>query len=315
MKFKDNRLRDKIGVIAGPTASGKTGLSIDVAKGLNPRGEIVYADSAAVYRCLDIGTAKPTVEEMREVPHHLIDVCDIDDDFNAEIYSKTATDAVKKILKCKKVPIVTGGTGLYIKALVHGLFQSPKDTGGVREELLKELDERGLDALFSKLKDVDRKSAEAISPNDRTRIIRALEIYRLTGRPASKIREKHAFKDSAFDPLYIGLKMDRKLLYRRIEDRVDQMIELGIISEVEEILKRGYSPDCRSLSTIGYKEIVSHIRGEIDLETAIRLIKRNTRRLAKRQITWFKKVKGISWFEYPYDLPMILKKINSFLNR
>ncbi|MBN1574410.1 MAG: tRNA (adenosine(37)-N6)-dimethylallyltransferase MiaA [Deltaproteobacteria bacterium] len=309
-----NGARDKIVVITGPTASGKTGVSIEVAKSLNPRGEIVYADSAAVYRRLDIGTAKPSIEEMREVPHHLIDVCDIGDDFNAEIYSKMAADAVNKILKAGKVPIITGGTGLYIKALVHGLFQSPEDNEGIREELLMELDKKGLDALFSELKGVDRKSAEIINPNDKTRIVRALEIYRLTGRPASKIRENHAFKEKAFDPLYIGLKMDRKLLYRRIEDRVDNMIDSGIVNEVKEILNKGYSHGCRSLNTIGYKEIVSHVAGEIDLETAIGLIKRNTRRLAKRQITWFKNIKGISWFEYPYNLPMILKKINLFLN-
>jgi tRNA dimethylallyltransferase len=314
-KSKASGKRDRIVIITGPTASGKTSLSIDVARSLRPAGEIVYADSAAVYRRLDIGTAKPTAEEMAEIPHHLIDVCDIDDDFNAEIYSKAATYAIKEIIKRGKVPIVAGGTGLYIKALVHGLFQSPKDTGKVREDLLDELEEKGLDALYAELESVDRKSAETINPNDKTRIIRALEIYRLTGRPASKIREKHAFKEKIFDPLYIGLGMDRKLLHRRIDLRVDNMIELGIVGEVEEILEKGYSPDCRSLATIGYKEIVSHIKGEIDLETAIGLIKRNTRRLAKRQVTWFKKNGEICWFEYPYDLPAILEKINMFLDR
>lgn len=304
----------KIAVITGPTATGKSGVAVRVAKSLNGRGEIVYADSAAVYRRLDIGTAKPTVEEMGGVPHHLIDLCEVDEDFDAERYSKAAAAAVEDIVSRGNIPVVTGGTGLYIKALVHGLFSIPEDGGRARKKLLEELEEEGLDRLYSELVTVDPISAESINKNDKTRIIRALEIFRITGRPASEIREEHAFKEKAFDPLYIGLTMKRSFLYERIDRRVDEMIESGIVDEVRAILKDGYSPSCRSLNTIGYREIVSHVNGGIDRERAINLIKRNTRRLAKRQVTWFNKVDDIVWFEYPYNIEEIVRTIKEGLN-
>ena len=304
----------KILVITGPTATGKTGVAVDVALKLNPNGEVVYADSAAVYRNLNIGTAKPTADEMRGVPHHLIDVCNVDDNFDAEQYSKMAGEVVNNILQDGKIPIVTGGTGLYIKALIHGLFSIPSDSGKTKNQILKELDEKGLDHIFAQLKTVDPKSAETINKNDRSRIIRALEICRLTGKSAAKIKEEHSFKDSVFNPIYIGLAMERVKLHERINSRVDEMINSGIIDEVKGLLESGYSPACRSLNTIGYKEIASFINGEIDRETAIHLIKRNTRRLAKRQMTWFKKVEGIHWFQYPYDISKIIEKSKTDLH-
>lgn len=305
---------NKILVITGPTASGKSGVAVDVAVSLDRKGEIVYADSAAVYRRLDIGTAKPTVEEKGGIPHHLIDVCDVDEDFDAEKYSKMAAAVVEKIVKRGNIPIVTGGTGLYIKALIHGLFSIPADAGQARKRLLEELEEKGLNSLYSELKAVDQKSAGVIDKNDKTRIIRALEIFRITGKAASEIREKHAFKKKAFDPLYIGLTMERSFLYERIDLRVEEMIESGIVDEVRALLGEGYLSSCRSLNTIGYKEIVRHTNGEIDLERATHLIKQNTRRLAKRQITWFKNVENINWFEYPYDIRGIVRKTRESLN-
>ncbi len=295
-------------VITGPTATGKTKVAVDVALKLSPNGEIVCADSAAVYRNLNIATAKPTVDEMKGVPHHLIDVCNVDDNFDAEQYSKMAGEVVNNILQNGKIPIVTGGTGLYIKALIHGLFSIPSDLGQTKNQILKELDEKGLYHLFTELKNVDPKSAITINKNDRARIVRALEIYRLTGKSAAEIKEEHSFKNTVFNPIYIGLTMERKNLHERINRRVDEMIKSGIVDEVKEILDSGYSPACRSLNTIGYKEIVSFLNGEIDLMTATNLIKRNTRRFAKRQMTWFKKVEGIHWFEYPYDISKIVKK-------
>ncbi len=271
--------------------------------------EIIYADSAAVYRYLDVGTAKPSHDLRKRVPHHMIDVAFPDQQFNAKLYSEMATEVVRDIISSGKIPIVTGGTGLYIKALVHGLFSISSGIEEIRQKLDIEEKERGISELYIELCRVDPESASMINENDHIRIKRALEIYRKTGIPISKLKRNHGFKNKVFDPVYIGLSVNRKILYERIESRVDDMIRDKITDEVKKVIGLGYDEKSTALSTIGYKEITEYLCGEITLDEAVFLIKRNTRRLAKRQMTWFKKVPNVNWFEYPYDIEGIVSII------
>ena len=286
-------------------------VSVEVAESLSDFGgaEIIYADSAAVYRYLDIGTAKPSHDLRKKIGHHMIDVALPDQKFNAKIYSEMATEIVRDIIEMGKIPIVTGGTGLYIKALVHGLFSVSPGIEETREELDLEERERGIDALYRELFLVDPESASKINENDHMRIKRALEVYRKTGLPISKLRLDHGFKDKIFDPIYIGLSVKRKILYERIEERVDDMIRDKITDEVKRIIGLGYDEKSTALSIIGYKEITEYLAGKITLDEAVFLIKRNTRRLAKRQMTWFGKIPDVNWFDYPYDIDGIVSII------
>lgn len=288
-------------------------VAIEIAERLRDFGgaEIIYADSAAVYRYLDVGTAKPSHPIRKRVPHHMIDVVLPDQQFNAKVYAEMATEIIRNVIGKGKIPIVTGGTGLYIKALVHGLFSVSPGIKEVREELDIEDREKGMGVLYRELLRVDPESASSINKNDHIRIKRALEVYRKTGVPISKLRQDHAFKEKIFDPVYVGLALKRKVLYERIEERVDDMIKDKITDEVKNIIRLGYDPKSFALSTIGYKEITEYLTGEITLDEAVSLIKRNTRRLAKRQMTWFKKIPGVNWFEYPFDIDGIV----SFIKR
>lgn len=301
----------KIVIITGPTASGKSGLAADIAEKIG--GRIVSADSAAVYRYLDIGTAKPTAAERERVPHYLIDIIDPDRRYNAMAYARAADRAIEEIAGDTAVPIVTGGTGLYLKALVFGIFELPgsPDGGMVREEL-------GLlstDRLREELESVDAQSARRIGQNDRVRLIRALEIYRLTGIPKSELAARHSFSTRRYDTITFCLSMEREALNRRIDDRVDRMVSDGIVREVRRLLDKGYGPRSPGLETIGYREVVDHIEGKLGLDETIALIKRNTRRYAKRQMTWFRKMDGICRLEYPYDIDDVLREIRDFMAR
>jgi tRNA dimethylallyltransferase len=301
----------KIVIITGPTASGKSTLALDVAEQIG--GRIVSADSGAVYRHLDIGTAKPTLSERRRVPHHLIDIFDPDQQCNAMAYARAADTAIKEIIAGGAIPIVAGGTGLYLKALVFGVFELPGSSGetaGMREALSAV----PTDLLREELEQVDAPSARSIGPNDRVRIIRALEIYRLTGVPKSELAARHEFAQKRYDALTFGLSMERRVLYERIDRRVDEMIASGIVREVEGLLEMGYAPQSPGLSTIGYKEMVDCLSGKIDLQEAVFLIKRKTRRYAKRQMTWFRKMEGVRWVDYPYDVNGIVRVIRSFVS-
>jgi tRNA dimethylallyltransferase len=306
----------KIAIICGPTATGKSRVAVEISKKLCAvrEVEIVSADSAALYTHLDIGTAKPTADDRNAVLHHMIDIISPDEAFNAARYREIASRIIDEIHGRNNIPLVCGGTGLYIKALVYGLFPAPFFIKEIRDQLKREAEERGMVSLFEELKRVDPESAGRINKNDRVRIMRALEVYRGTAEPISRLQKRHGFKTAKFTPLVLGLTMERKILYDRIERRVDEMIQKGLVDEVKKVLQSGFAPDSFGLRIIGYKEIVSHLQNDIGLDEAVSLIKRNTRRLAKRQETWFSKVPEIVWFHYPYDILRMTDLIKKGLN-
>lgn len=293
-------------VILGPTGIGKTKISIEVAFKIG--AEIVSCDSRQVYQFLDIGTSKPTKEELSKVRHWLISIVPPDTPLNAWEYAKLAREKIKEIWGRGKIAIVVGGSGLYLRALIDGFFKIPSYDKTLREKLQLE----ATSSLYKRLSEVDRDTARKLHPNDRMRIIRAIEVYELTGIPISDLK-MHRIPFNCH-PIYIRLNMPRPLLYKKIDERVDRMIHDGLIEEVEKLLQT-YSPEsCQlnSLQTIGYKELISYLQGKITLNEAIRLIKRNTRRYAKRQLTWFNSIKGVHWIELP-DPQAVEKCINLIL--
>lgn len=303
----------KIIVVCGPTASGKSELAVRLAQKLN--AEIVNADSMQIYRGLDIGTAKPTSRQQAEIRHHLIDVVDPDQLFSAADYSKYADEAISEIISRQKRVIVVGGTGLYIRALVHGLVDSPGGTDELRQSLHDEAAIVGNSAMLERLRLVDPPLAETLHPNNLIRIIRALEVYHLTGIPLSQHQSEHRFASCRYEALQIGISVERSELYRRINARVDLMLDQGLVREVSKLLDAGYGPDLKAMRSIGYKEVVSQIRGELSGAEAARVIKQNTRRYAKRQCTWFKADQNILWFEYPDKFATILGNAIEFFER
>lgn len=302
----------KILVICGPTASGKSELALRLARALD--AEIVNADSMQVYRGLDIGTAKPTSEELAEVQHHLIDVADPDRLFSAADFADAADAAISDITGRGKRVLVVGGTGLYIRALLKGLVESPSGAGEIRRALHLEADALGNEAMLEKLRQVDPEAALRIHPNNLVRIIRALEVYRLTGIPLSRYQQEHAFAGQRYWSLQIGIRVERRELYNRIEARVDRMLAEGLLTEVAGLLAAGYGRELKSLRAIGYKEAAAFLSGECSLEDAAQLIKRDTRRYAKRQLTWFKADSDIIWLEYPEKFATILKHAIDFFD-
>jgi tRNA dimethylallyltransferase len=302
----------KIVIITGPTASGKSALAVDVAEQIG--GRIVSADSAAVYRHLDIGTAKPTPAERGRVRHYLIDVAEPDRQYNAMTYVREADAAVAEIVADGAVPIVVGGAGLYLKALVSGIFDLPEGSSGEGAAIREALDAVPTEDLRKELERVDGVSARRIGPNDRVRIVRALEIYRLTGVTKSDLEARHGFAEKRYDALTFGLSMERRLLNERIDRRVNEMIASGIVSEVRGLLEMGYGPESPGLSSIGYREVVDYLSGRLDLAQTVSLIKRNTRRYAKRQMTWFRKMEHIQWVQFPYDVGALIRTIRDFLH-
>ncbi len=303
----------KLLIICGPTASGKSELSIRLARELD--GEIINADSMQVYRGMDIGTAKPCLEERQGITHHLIDVSEPNQLFSAADFADAADKAIRDITSRGKRAIVAGGTGLYIRSLLHGLVDSPSGAGEVRARLQQEAAELGNLAILERLRQVDPQLASRIHPNNLVRIIRALEVHQLTGVPLSSHQQKHGFAGTRYESLKIGIRIDRQQLYHRIEQRVEQMLASGLIDEVASLLARGYSRDLKSMRSIGYKEISALLAGEISHDESVRLIKRDTRRYAKRQLTWFNADNGIIWLEYPKNFDNILTHAIDFFNR
>jgi len=279
-------------VIGGPTGSGKTYLSIQIAALL--RTEIISADSRQIYKKLNIGTAKPSQKDLRDVKHYLIDILNPDENYDASKFSVDAENVITKLLAEGKTPIVTGGTGLYIKALIDGIAESARKDKDLRTELLKKKEQFGNDYLYNELKKIDSVSASKMLPQNWKRIIRALEVFYSTGKP---IWQHHNAQDpkTNFSFYQLGLLWDRNILYNNINKRVDNMINHGLVEEVENILNDGYDKSLNSLNTVGYKEVISYLDGEITLDRAIELIKRNTRHYAKRQMTWFNADKRINW--------------------
>ncbi len=293
----------KIIIVCGPTASGKSDLAIQLAKQLD--AEIVNADSMQIYRGMDIGTAKTAPHQQQGISHHLIDIVDPDQLFSAADFIDAADKAIRKIIARGKRVIVVGGTGLYIRALLHGLVDSPSGTVEIRAQLQQEADTLGYKAMWDKLKEIDPEMAAQIHPNNMVRIVRALEVYRMTGIPLSCYQHQHGFNQQRYHALRIGIRTDRQQLYDRIEVRVDKMLADGLLDEVKNLLAGGYSPDLKSMRSIGYKEAVGFLSGQYSLEEAIRLIKRNTRHYAKRQMTWFNADNEIIWLEYPQNFDSI----------
>ncbi|MBI4948960.1 MAG: tRNA (adenosine(37)-N6)-dimethylallyltransferase MiaA [Deltaproteobacteria bacterium] len=298
--------KERIVVIAGPTASGKSALSIDLALSFN--GEIVSADSMQVFKRMDIGTAKPSKEELQRVPHHLIDIIEPDEDYTAARFRNDAIKAITDIRSRGKNVFIVGGTGLYIKALTQGLFPGPEADPDLRKALEKE----GTDALYERLKLIDPETAASIHPNNRVRVVRALEVYELTGTTMSAFQKDHGFKDEPFDCLKVSLDIPREALYRRIDERVDGMIEAELAEETRRLHDAGFGWDLKPMLGLGYKEMSMFLRGERTLPEAIELLKRNTRRYAKRQMTWFKGDQAVRWFS-PEEKDKIFESVKGHL--
>jgi tRNA dimethylallyltransferase len=300
----------KLLVICGPTASGKSDLAQLLAARLD--AEIISADSMQVYRGMDIGTAKPGIAERSKIQHHLIDMADPDQSFSAADFTDLADSAIRDIQRRGKRIIVAGGTGLYIKALLKGLVDSPSTNGDIRKKLQAEAENLGNDAMLEKLRRVDPASATRLHPNNLLRIIRALEVFQQTGIPLSRYQQEHSFSFQRYQTLQIGITINRPALYKRIDGRVDRMIEQGLIQEIQQLLDAGYRREEKSMRSIGYKEITAFLAGEYDLDEAIRLVQRNTRHYAKRQLTWFSADRNILWFEYPAEFDTILRHAIEF---
>lgn len=306
-----NHLKKPLIVLTGPTAVGKTKLSISLAHAVD--GEIISADSMQVYRHMDIGSAKITKEEMEGIPHYLIDILEPEDEFHVAKFQNLAKEAMETIYSKGKIPILTGGTGFYIQAVVKDIdFSENAEQSGVRKELKKMAEEKGAAYLHRLLCDVDPESGQKIHANNVKRVIRALEYYQLTGEKISLHNEREAEKESPYNFAYFVLNDIRERLYQRIDQRVDQMLEAGLAEEVRQLAARGCTKDMVSMQGLGYKEMLSWLLGEYSYEEAVYILKRDTRHFAKRQITWFKREKEVIWVnknEFDYDDSKILKYI------
>lgn len=302
-------------ILTGPTAVGKTKVSIQLAKAIG--GEIISADSMQVYRHMDIGSAKITSEEMQGVKHYLIDVLEPDEEFHVVKFQQLAKEAMEEIYAKGKIPIVVGGTGFYIQALLYDIdFTENNEDTAYRKELEQIADTKGAEYLHEMLRDVDEKSAENIHANNVKRVIRALEFFKQTGQKISEHNEKEREKSSPYAFCYFVLNDKRESLYKRIELRIDDMIKEGLIAEVEALKEKGYTREMTSMQGLGYKEILDYLNGVTSLEEAVYILKRDTRHFAKRQITWFKREKDVIWVnkdEFDYDeekiVAFLLEKI------
>lgn len=295
-------------IIAGPTAIGKSDVAFELAKRLNT--EIISADSMQVYRYFDIGTAKPSAERRKEIHHHLIDIVNPDEDFSAGEFNERAFEIAKELNRKGKIPLVTGGTGLYIKALIENLACGIKKDNEIRERIKREFEAMGEKAMYERLRKIDPSAASKIHPNDRYRIERALEVYYSSGKLISEFHKEDKKKWSVvsgqwsveerknrFKVKYFVFNMDRKLLYKRIEERVDGMISAGLLYETEKILKMGYDKNLKPFQCLGYLQMIKYLDGKMDFDSAVQEIKKETRRFAKRQLTWFRGVKDAIWID------------------
>lgn len=270
-------------------------MAIHVAERLG--GEIISADSRQIYKHLDIGTAKPTPEQRQRIPHHLIDIIEPDQRFTAAEYGDLARNTLREVFQREKTPIVCGGAGLYLRAVTEGFFDGPAADPEIRQRLESSADQKGLGALYRQLVQSDPEAAQRINPNDKLRIIRSLEVLQICGKPLSLLQKEGRYPPKEFDFIKVGLIEERQELYKKIERRVDTMIEEGLLEEVRSLTARGYDRELAPFKTVGYQEIFDHLEGKYSLERATELVKRNTRRYAKRQLTWFNKDKEIHWFE------------------
>lgn len=283
-------------ILTGPTAVGKTDLSIRLAREIN--GEIISADSMQVYKKMDIGTAKIKKEEMQGIPHYLVDVLDPAEDFNVVVFQEMAKKAMEEIYRRGKVPIVVGGTGFYIQALLYDIDFSEHDSGEAYRAYLQKLgEEHGNRYLYDMLCKVDEEYAKTVHANNTKKVIRALEYYKETGQKLSAHNKEQREKESPYEAVYLVLSDDRKSLYQRIDRRVDEMIREGLVEEVQDLVAQGYTKNMVSMQGLGYKEFFDYFDNKISLEEVIALIKRDTRHFAKRQLTWFRREKNVVWFD------------------
>lgn len=298
-------------ILTGPTAVGKTELSVKLAKAL--QGEIISADSIQVYKYMDIGSAKVTKEEMEGVKHYLIDELMPDEEFNIFYFKEKAKEYVNEIYKNNHIPIVAGGTGFYIQSLLYDIeFKNEESNDQIRNELYQLYEKQGAAYIHNMLKEIDPESAAVIHENNVKRVIRAIEYYQLNGEKISTHNDREKQKNSPYKFKYYCLNMDRKLLYERINKRVDIMVENGLVEEVKSLLNMGYSKNLVSMQGIGYKEIILYLEGNITLEEAVEMIKQETRRFAKRQLTWFRREKEVTFINYE-DFDFDKEKVLEFM--
>ncbi|MCI0513266.1 tRNA (adenosine(37)-N6)-dimethylallyltransferase MiaA [candidate division KSB1 bacterium] len=295
-------------IIVGPTAVGKTRLALLIARQL--RAEIISADSRQIYRRMDIGTAKPTPEEQQQVPHHFIDIKNPDEDYSAGAYGQDARERIARLQQQNQRVVVVGGAGFYIRALVDGLQSPPVSDPELKQKLRQRLEQEGLESLYQELQRIDPVAADQIHPNDTQRVLRALEVYYLTGAPFS-IFQNRPQSPAPFKPYFVGLTRARNRLYQMIEARVEAMIAAGLVSEVRALQAQGYRAETNALQTVGYQEVFAYLNGNLTFETMVAEIKKNTRRYAKRQWTWFHADPRIEWFDpdaYP-EIELLAKII------
>jgi tRNA dimethylallyltransferase len=302
--------KPKLFVVLGPTAVGKSAVGIDIAKRLG--GEIINADSLQVYKYLNIGTAKPSSKDLHEVSHHLINIVNPDEDFNAGMFRSRAASTIKDLHEANNNIILVGGTYLYVKVLLSGLIEGLPANMEIRENIKKLRAIFGLPYVYDRLLLLDPEAASRIHPNDYVRAERALEVNYLTGQKMSELQAVHSFQDQDYEYFKIGISLDRETLKERIDKRVDIMIEEGLVEEVKKLREMGYHNNLKPMQSIGYKEINQFLDGEIGIDEAVELIKRDTKRFAKRQMTWLKKDNEINWFEKDKDFDQILDKAREF---
>jgi tRNA dimethylallyltransferase len=302
--------KTRLVIISGPTASGKSSLAVELGRLFN--GEVISADSMQVYKLMDIGTGKPTCEERRGVAHHLIDVVYPDEEYTAARFRTEASNKINEIAARGKTVILAGGTGLYIKALTQGLFSGPEANRELRQELVAIAAGQGREALHEMLRKIDPEGASRIHPNNLNRVVRAIEVFELAGRPISSLQKEHSFSEERYECLKIGLNAGREPLYAAIDARVDQMISAGLLEETRALSDMGFGYDLKPMCGLGYKEMSGFLKGEYPFEEAVRLMKRNTRHYAKRQLTWFRKDIATRWF-IPSERKEISEAVERFL--
>ncbi len=291
----------KVLAIIGPTASGKTKLSVEIATRLN--GEIISADSRQIYKNISISTCQPSEDDIKKVKHYFVGEFELEEEFNAGEFGKKGRIITDEIISQKKLPVIAGGSGLYIRSLIDGFFNEEIKSKEVRMELYEKLRQNGKESLYNELKKVDERSAREMIPENIRRVVRALEVYYVSGKKISDLKKDNIEAD--FETVQVGLMFDREELYKRINKRVDEMILNGLLEEVRSLKEKGYDPDTHnSLNSVGIKEVFGYLKNEFGYNTMVELIKRNTRRYAKRQMTWFGKDKRISWLNVNEDTDM-----------
>jgi tRNA dimethylallyltransferase len=303
-------MRPRVVVILGPTAVGKSDLALELSAAVS--GEIVNADSQQVYRFMDIGTGKSSPQDRRRIRHHLIDIVNPDEEFNAAMFRHMAREVIRQIHERNSTAVVCGGTGLYLKALTRGLFGGPGRDPEMRRRFQEEIDEKGLGPLYQRLLDIDPTVASSIHPNDRQRTIRALEVFQLTGKPLSQWQREHAFQEQPYELLKIGLNRERGELYDLINRRSERMIQDGLLEEVRRLADKGYGAELKPLRSVGYLQMGQVLWEARALPEALEEMKQETRRLAKRQLTWFRGDPEILW-HHPKQYREILETVNRFL--